>query len=276
MVCMPDVTPWLVDTHCHLDYQAFDLDREAVIERAAAAGVMAIIIPGTNLESSRKAVSLAQTHPGVFAAVGVHPNDANTWQPDTLAELEALAAHPKVVAVGEIGLDFYRQHAAHELQIDILRQQLDLAGRRNLPVILHNRLAEASLLPILMDWLPTRSAPQSPGVLHSFSGSPELARQVLELGFYIGITGPVTFRNAPDMHALVAGLPLERLVVETDAPFLAPHPRRGRRNEPAYVHFTAEKIAALHNCSFEIAAKITTANAQALFPRHEIGESSLA
>jgi TatD DNase family protein len=113
-------------------------------------------------------------------------------------------------------------------------------------------------------------------VLHSFSGSPELARQVLELGFYIGITGPVTFRNAPDMHALVAGLPLERLVVETDAPFLAPHPRRGRRNEPAYVHFTAEKIAALHNCSFEIAAKITTANAQALFPRHEIGESSLA
>lgn len=267
----------LSDTHCHLNFNTFHEDRDEVIARALQSGIRQILNPGVDLTSSRAAVKLADTYPLVFASVGVHPNEALSWNEHTLDELRILSMHPKVVAIGEIGLDYYRNRSPHDLQQHVFRQQLTLAEQVGLPVVIHTRDASASdrqamhdVLDILESWwlaLQTSGSnlAQRPGVLHSFSGDGRAAQQAIQNGFYIGITGPVTFRNAPGLQQLVATLPVERLLIETDAPFLAPHPHRGQRNEPAYVRLVAEKIAEIHHLPFNRIAEVTSYNAERLF-----------
>lgn len=260
----------LADTHCHLDFDTFDEDRDQVLARSREAGVTHILVPGIDLASSRAAVDLSESRSQVFAAVGVHPNQGNSWDEDTRSRLRVLAQSPTVVAIGEIGLDYYRDRAPRELQERVLQEQLTLATELELPVVIHNRQATAELLDILSAWSAGLTAAESPlaagpGVLHSYSGDLQSALRAIELGFYIGLTGPVTFRNAPELQEVVAALPLDHLVVETDAPFLAPHPYRGKRNEPAYVRLIADKIAQLHDEDFEAVARTTSHNAQRLF-----------
>jgi len=256
----------------------FDSDRLVVMDSARQVGVSLLVNPAVDVESSRKIISLAHTIPEVFAAVGVHPNGAVNWDEQALPNLEELAKQPKVVAIGEIGLDYYRDYTPRPLQIRVLEQQLELAARLGLPVILHNREASQDMIAILHAWhtgLSARVLPLAdrPGVLHSFTGDASTAKRAGEMNFFIGITGPVTYPNANDLRRIVSQLPLEQLLIETDAPFLAPQPRRGNRNEPANVRFVAEKIAELHQTSYAEIAKITSTNARLLF---QIGEKSLA
>ena len=260
----------LVDTHCHLDFNRFDTDRDQVITRARESRLERILNPGINLGSSQSAVKLSEKYPEVYAAVGVHPNDGLSWDSNTKDRLRELSNHPKVVAVGEIGLDFYRDRTPKELQIEIFIEQLKLAAELMLPVIIHCRDSMAEVLEILADWHGELVKSHSiladrPGVLHSFSGNEKFAKQTRLLNFFIGITGPVTFRNASDLQDLVIRLPLQDLLIETDAPFLSPHPRRGKRNEPSYVRLVAEKIAELHQEAYNTVTEITTANATRLF-----------
>jgi TatD DNase family protein len=260
----------IIDTHCHLDFHVFDEDREAVLARALAAGVERILNPGIDLVSSRLVVHLAQRYPQVFAAVGVHPNEAMSWEANTYSRLKALATENKVVAIGEIGLDYYRERALQAVQKEAFQAQLDLATEMGLPVIVHNREASTDLLAMLIEWqaeLKTAgsSLAERPGVLHSFSADLETARQAIAIGFKIGFTGPVTFRNAQDLQQTAAALPVDCLLTETDAPFLTPHPHRGRRNEPAFVQFVLEKLAALHHLPAARMQETISANAASLF-----------
>jgi TatD DNase family protein len=268
----------LADTHCHLDFEKFDVDRAGVLQRAWDAGLTRILIPGINLSSNRAVVELAESHPNLFAAVGVHPGDSLTWDGTALSAMRELAASSKVVAVGEIGLDYYWDAAPHDHQGQILREQLALAAEMGLPVIIHMRekgdtldgpCAE-DLMNLLEEWTAGlrndgSSLMDRPGVLHSFSGSRSTAESAIRLGFCIGVTGPVTFKNAGERQGITASLPIERILLETDAPFLAPHPHRGQRNEPAYIPYIADKIAQLQHRSPEEVAAITSANAQRLF-----------
>jgi len=260
----------LVDTHCHLDFNLFDSDREDVLQRAQEAGMVRILNPGIDLPSSEAALSLADQYPLVYAAIGVHPNDALTWNAASLAELRRLAQHPKVVAIGEIGLDYYRQHAPQDLQMRIFEEQLQLAGELGLPVVIHNREATADLLPILNRWAADLDRDGSqlvkhPGVLHSNSASLAAAREAISLGFMIGFSGPITFQKANELRQTAVGIPLQSILVETDAPFLTPEPYRGRRNEPAYVYYVVEKLAEIHSIPYNATADITEANAKTLF-----------
>ncbi len=256
----------LVDTHCHLDFNSFDDDREAVLERAESAGVVRILNPGIDIPSSRAAVSLADNHVIVYAAIGVHPNDALSWSTDSAHELEELTEHPKVVAVGEIGLDYYRDRAPRELQKKIFIEQLSIAADKSLPVVIHNREATEDILAILEDWTfdlkrSNATLAQSPGVLHSYSSDIASARKAIAYGFDIGFTGPLTFKNADELREVAASIPVEKILIETDAPFLAPMPKRGSRNEPSYVRFVAEKLAELRESSLETIVQVTTNNA---------------
>lgn len=258
----------LIDTHAHLDLPQFEADRDAVIERAQAAGVKVIVNAGADLESSRRAVALAEQHPGVYASVGVHPHDAKTLDGEVLAALRELARQPKVVAVGEIGLDFYRNLSPQDVQRRAFQAQLAWAARLGKPVIVHDREAHAEVLKALTSW--AAGLMRSPlagrvGVLHSFSGDLSMAEQAIDLGFYISISGPVTYQNARRLAEIVQALPLDRLLVETDCPYLTPHPHRGKRNEPAYVRLVAEKIAAIKGLTLDEVAATTTANARRLF-----------
>jgi TatD DNase family protein len=253
----------LIDTHTHLDFPQFDSDREQVIERAANAGVQAIVNVGTDLASSQAAVALAEVYPQIYAAVGVHPHDAKTLTAETLEELRALASHPKVVAIGEIGLDFYRDLSPRDKQRQAFEQQLALAREIGKPVIIHDREAHAEVMGILRHRV--EGSHQPVGVLHCFSGDLAMAQEAIELGFYISIAGPVTFKNARRLRESVRQLPLERLLIETDCPYLAPHPHRGKRNEPAYVKLVAQEVARIKEWSLEEVARITSDNAQALF-----------
>jgi TatD DNase family protein len=278
----------LVDTHAHLDFPQFDADRPAVIERAKAAGIGAIVNVGTDLPSSRQAVALAEQHDCIYAAVGMHPHDAKKLDGAALAQLRELARHPKVVAVGEIGLDFYRDLSPRDVQRRAFQAQLAWAAKLGKPVIIHDRDAHDEVMDILADWaiglrnsppvVPIPPIPPVPpvpsvakalngrlGVLHTFSGDVAMAEWAIDLGFYVSISGPVTYQNARQLPDIVRILPLNRLLVETDCPFLAPHPHRGQRNEPAYVRLVAERIAALRGMAFDDLAEATTANAQCLF-----------
>lgn len=267
----------LIDTHCHLDFDSFDNDRSLVIERACDANVVRILNPSIDLENSKAVLELAQTNSNIRVAVGVHPNSALTWTPGSEEQLRYLSNQLNVVAIGEIGLDYYRDRSPHVLQHDIFREQLTIAADRNLPVVIHIRdplngecSASQDLLDLLETWVTELETSGSlllnrAGVLHSFSGNLNLAERAIELGFYIGIGGPVTFRNATELQKVVASLPLERIILETDAPFLAPHPFRGKRNEPAYVRLVADKIAEIYQLPAEEIAFITTGNAERLF-----------
>ena len=260
----------LTDTHCHLNLNTFQEDLAAVIQRAEDNGVERILIPGIDLETSRKAVEIADRFPCAYAAVGVHPSDANSWNATTRAELTQLASHPKVVAIGEMGLDYYRDHAPRDVQRSIFREQLELAAEVGKPVSIHNRDAGSDVWNALVEWQMNLEGSHDglagrPGVLHSFDGNLDEANAMVAAGFYLGISGPVTFTNARQRQKLVAELPLSCLLVETDAPYLTPHPHRGRRNEPAYTKFIVEKIAELHQVEYDLIAKETAANAARLF-----------
>jgi len=257
----------LVDSHCHLDARRFDKDREAVIARAAENDVTRIVNPGVDLPSSRAAVELAQQHECIYAAVGVHPHDAKTLDANVLKELERLAAFPKVVAIGEIGLDYYRDLSPRDAQRRAFEAQLELAAELGLPVIVHDRDAHDDVLAILRDWHSSLHSPRSTlyGVAHSFSGDVALAERWLALGFLIGVSGPVTYQNADRLRDVARAIPLERLLIETDAPYLTPEPHRGRRNEPAYVRLVAQAVAKAKRLNFEQVAAHTSANARALF-----------
>jgi TatD DNase family protein len=270
----------LTDTHCHLDFNKFDEDRETVIQRAVEAGVSRILIPALEHESSLSAIKLAESHPPVFAAVGFHPTDLDKFSKRAFDEVKQFASHPKVVAIGEIGIDYYwvKDHEARAFQLEALQQQLTFAAAINKPVIIHMReqddawLGQASLdlLRILSEWhreLEAQDHPlaEKPGVLHSFNGNLEMAQKALALHFYIGVTGPVTYKNAEEKRNIIKQIPLTQLLIETDAPFLTPVPHRGKRNEPAFVRYIADKIAEIHKTTREQVAKITARNAAHLF-----------
>lgn len=261
---------FLTDTHCHLNLNTFQDDLDAVIDRARESGVQRILIPGIDLPTSRLAVDLAERYAPLYAAVGVHPSDALSWDEHSLSQLRELAQSRKVVAIGEIGLDYYRDHAPRELQRQVLLQQLELAGQVELPVSIHNRDSFTDLWELISGWQAdlARSGSKwagSPGVFHSFDGLLAEAKQVIEHGFFLGVSGPLTFTNAKARQESFAQLPLANLLVETDAPYLTPHPHRGKRNEPSYIPLIVNKIADLHQIEYDKVAQETSANAARLF-----------
>jgi TatD DNase family protein len=249
----------LIDSHAHLDDRAFGKDRAAVIARAFAEDI-GIVTIGSDLRSSREAVRLAERHRQIWAAVGAHPHGAKDVGEETLAEFERLAARAEVVAIGEIGLDYYRDLSPRDVQRRAFREQLELARRVGLPICLHNRESTDDLLAILRE-----AGDVHRGVVHSFLGDAELAQKFLDLGLHLGIGGPVTYPKNGAVREAVGVVPLERLLVETDSPYLPPVPYRGRRNEPSYVVYVAEEIAALKGIDIEDVAARTTENAARLF-----------
>jgi len=270
----------LTDTHCHLDFSKFDEDRAAVIQRATKAGVTRFLIPALDFESSLSAIKLAESYPDVYAAVGFHPTDLEKFSEKAFDEIKELVKHVKVIAIGEIGIDYYwvKEEEKRAFQRETLKRQLAFAASVNQPVVIHMReendawfgQASMDLLEILKEWhgiLSTENHPlkDKPGVLHSFNGNLETAQKALDLHFYIGITGPVTYKNAEEKRQIIRQLPLERMLIETDAPFLTPVPHRGKRNEPAFVAYIADKIAEIHMTTREQIAEITAANAAHLF-----------
>lgn len=253
----------LIDSHTHMDARQFDSDREATLARAAAAGVERIVNIGHNPDAWPTTLALADAHPGAWAALGVHPHDAAVWDAGVLRRLRELHAHPKAVAVGETGLDYYRDRAPREKQRQAFVAQLALARALGKPVVIHHREAPDDLLTILHADV-TAHGPVR-GVLHAFNGGPEFAQVLLDLGLHLGIGGPVTYKNATDLYAAAQAVPLERVVIETDCPYLSPDPFRGKRNEPAYVARVAARLAALRGLTVAEVAATTTANAERLF-----------
>ncbi len=266
----------IIDTHCHLDLRQFEEDREAVIARAAAVGVMRIVNPAIDLDSCRRVLALAERYDGVYAAVGVHPNDCADFSRETVAALRDMAQHPKVVAIGEIGLDYYWERVDHAAQQQALWSQLALAAELNLPVILHTRNAKdgnaactEELLYLMSQWVSEirsfRAIDGIIGVWHAFGGALEQAERAYGLGLVLGLGGPVTFQNARRLQALVPKLDVSRLMLETDAPYLAPHPHRGQRNEPAHLPLVIEALARLKETQADDIKTQTTATATRCF-----------
>jgi TatD DNase family protein len=254
----------LVDTHAHLMDPAFHGDLAEVLRRAAVAGVVAMICVGYDEDSSREAVRLAEAHPQIFAAVGIHPNHAGQAAPGAYQRMRRLARHPRVVGIGETGLDNYRKHTPPAAQREWFRRHLDLSAELGLPVVVHNRQADDETARMLTDWTAETNG-RARGVLHCFSGSRAMLSAGLDAGFMISIAGPVTFKNAAELPSLVVEVPTDRLVVETDCPYLAPSPHRGQRNEPAFVALTAARVAEIRGVStIEIEGQ-TTENARRLF-----------
>jgi TatD DNase family protein len=251
----------LFDTHAHLDDAGFDMDRDEMIQRARQAGVAHIVNVGFNLASSRESLKLAEIYDLIYAAVGIHPHDAAEAGPGYMDELEKMAAHPKVVAIGEMGLDYYRDLSPRPVQRKVFTAQMDLAKKLQKPIIIHDRDAHGDLMDILRK---DKLGPAG-GVMHCYSGSWEMARECLAMGFYISIAGPVTFSNAAKLKDVAAKVPQDRLLIETDAPYLTPVPYRGRRNESAYVIYTAAEVARLRGMETEDLAKMCTENGRRLF-----------
>lgn len=250
----------LVDSHAHIDDERFDADRDEVVARALAAGVSLILNVGADMGSSARSVALAEKYSGIYAAVGMHPHDAKDMRETDYTQLEQWTKHPRVVAIGEIGLDYHYDLSPRPVQKEVFLRQLDLARKTGKPFIIHEREAHADTLEII------RSAARGlKGVFHCFSGSVETAREYLKMGFYISVAGPVTFSKSGKTKEVAKYVPLDRLLVETDSPYLTPQPHRGHRNEPAYVRLVAEEIASLRNLPLEEVAAATTANVRRLF-----------
>jgi len=246
-----EVEMTIVDTHAHLDADAFDEDRDEVIARAVEAGVSTIINVGVNLESSERAISLAEAHPEVLAAVGFHPHQASVVKKADIARIGEMARHPRVVAIGEIGLDFYRNYSPREAQFQALKWQLELALEMNLPVVIHSRQAEKEMLDVLRDWIKRSkdSKGRSPGVIHCFSGDTATAEQYLEMGFYLALGAYIGYPTSVGAYDVISSIPQDRLMVETDCPFLQ----------------TVELLAEIRGVPMETVARETTENAQRLF-----------
>jgi TatD DNase family protein len=249
----------LIDTHAHLDSPKFDNDREEVIARALGAGIDTIVNIGFNRETIPSTMALTENYPFIYAAVGWHPTDAADMKLDEdLAWIERLCGHPKVVAIGEIGLDYYWDTASKEVQHHVFREQIRLARRLRKPIVIHNRDAHEDVVRILRE----EKAGEVGGIMHCFSGSWETAKMCLDLGFYISFGGPITFKNARVPKEVLEQVPDDRLLLETDSPYLAPHPHRGKRNESAYVSFVAEAAAEIKKMSIEQIASLTSRNAR--------------
>ena len=252
----------LFDTHAHLDEDAFSQDADEVVSRAVASGVTTMLAVATTLESSRSTIALAARFPNVFASVGIHPNYAVQAKQGDWEAIEELASSPKVIAIGETGLDRYWDHTPFDVQLDYFRRQIELAGRRDVPFIVHCREAEPDVVAVLREM-----AGEGPlkGIMHSFCGGRATLDAALELGLHISFAGMLTFKKNVELRELAKTIPLDRLLVETDSPYLAPQPNRGKRNEPAFVRHTAECLAEVRGKTLEEIAAITTANAKRLF-----------
>lgn len=251
----------LFDSHCHLTAEQFDADRDEVIQRALDAGVTQMLTLATDVATSHAVIALAERFDGVYAAVGIHPESVKDAQADDVDVLCTLAAHPKVVAIGEIGLDYYWDKTTAELQQKFFEKQLALAAELNLPVAIHDREAHEAVMGTL------RQAKNTRGVLHAFSGNLEMAQEAIGLGLVVSFGGPITFKNNKHAPDLIRVLPLEKVLIETDSPYLTPHPYRGKRNEPSYVKLVAQGIANLRGLRDTEVAAQTTKNARALFGR---------
>ncbi len=254
----------LVDTHAHLDDGRFSKDLEQVVKRAKDTGVSSIITVGCDNLTSKRSIELANTYDGVYATCGYHPHEAKLAGPGELRQIEKLASSEKVVAIGEIGLDYHYDHSPRDVQKHIFAQQLDMAIRIGLPVIVHDREAHGDTMDVLQKRFSGTNI-EYPGVLHCFSGSYEMALACIDMGFFISFAGPLTFNNAKRLKSIGSCIRLDRVLLETDCPYLAPQPKRGRRNEPSYIKYIARELASLVSLPVEEIAKITTENAKRLF-----------
>jgi TatD DNase family protein len=250
----------MIDSHCHLDFDDFDGWREEIIKEAQAAGVHTIINIGVDQNSSRKSLELAQTHEGMYATVGVHPHDAVTFNDEVEQTIEQLASNERVVAVGEIGLDFYRNLSSHDVQREAFRRQLELAVERKKPVVIHTRNSFRETVDIVREYASNLVG----GVFHCFPGSVDDALEVIELGFVISVGGVITFPNAK-MAEVAALVPLDKIILETDAPYLTPVPHRGQQNRPSYVKYVYQKLAELRGASVEDVEKVVDRTVKKLF-----------
>ena len=253
----------LFDTHAHYDSRQFDADRDAVLSALPGQGVGLVVNPGCDLASSRKAIAIAERYPFVYAAVGVHPEDCGGWRDSDVDELRSLAAHPRVVAIGEIGLDYYWKDNPRQLQQKVFRAQLALAEELELPVIVHDREAHGDSLAIV------REFPQARGVFHCFSGSAEMARELAGLGWMISFTGVLTYKNARKAVEAAQAVPLDRIMIETDSPYMAPVPHRGERNHSGLVRHTCERLAEIKGISPSECARITFENGKRFYQIQE-------
>lgn len=259
--------PPIVDTHAHLDVEQFDNDRDHVIDRALEAGVTTIISAATDIESSLKVVRLAEEMAVIRAAVGIHPGQAPGVTEEDISRLAEIAEGPGVVAIGEIGLDYYHDSSFREAQLQVLQWQMELSLKLELPVILHCRQAEQDLLPLLCRWLADNRFPggKARGVIHCFSGDIATARSYLDLGFFVSLGAYIGYPSSRRLADLIHALPLDKLLLETDCPYLPPQNRRGQRNEPSYLPLTAGTLAEIRGVAVETIARVTTGNACRLF-----------
>jgi TatD DNase family protein len=251
----------LFDTHAHINDKQFAEDREEMLQRALDAGVSRLVVIGCDAEGITSAIELAEKYDFVYAAIGWHPVDAIDMTDKDLERVEELSTHPKVVAIGEMGLDYHWDKSPKNVQKDVLRRQIQLAKRVKLPIIIHNREATADIIPILRE----EGAAEVGGIMHCYSDEADLVQEFLDMNFYISLGGPVTFKNARAPKEVAKMVPADRLLIETDCPYLAPHPNRGKRNEPAYVKLVAEQIAELRGIGYEELAELTMRNAERLY-----------
>lgn len=253
------------DTHAHIQDERYEKDLSLVLHRAREAGVKQILVPGTDIVDSQQALKIARDHEGIYCAIGIHPHEAKTYDSDTISKLRTLAEYKEVVAIGEIGLDYHYDFSPRDVQKQVFRSQIELAHELDLPMIIHEREATADGLAMLERAVSDGILRDMPGVFHCFSGSWETARVLLDMGFYLGFDGPITYKNAKKAIDVIARCPRERLLIETDSPYLTPEPFRGRRNEPARVTLVAKKVAAIWNLKPDEAGDITTNNGCRLF-----------
>ncbi len=266
----------LIDHHCHLDFLQLEADRDAIVDRATAAGVGVIVTISTHIRRLPQILAIAEAYPSVYCSVGTHPHNADEERDIPLEEIVRLSRHPKVVAIGEAGLDYHYRHATPEAQAEGFRRHIAAARATGLPLEIHTREADADALRILQE---EHAKGPFPAILHCFTGGRELAMGALDLGLYVSFTGIVTFKRSEELRAIAADVPLDRLLIETDAPFLAPDPFRGKTNEPAYVRYTAAAIAKVKGLSTEEIAAATTENFFRLFekvPRPEAANAAAA
>ena len=255
----------LLDSHTHIDMREFDDDRDRVLRRAHDSGVAAIIDIGIDIASSEAAIALAEKYDYVYATVGIHPHDASKMTEADINRLESLVRHPKVVAIGETGLDFYRNRSSKESQVEVFERHLELASKARLPVVIHSRNARDEVFEILKGWVAgLKASDKLVGVLHCFSGDADFGRKYIDMGFLISFAGPVTYPKS-SAAGVAKEIPLEKMLIETDCPFLAPQVHRGKRNEPSYVSYVAAKIAEVKGVLVESVSEATSANAIRLF-----------